>query len=302
MQLIKVRYFQLKRDLSYWVVIIAATAFFISAAISSRSDTYSYGLAAAVFLALYSYHTNRKDLNFVTNYFEKPVQEMCLNYNLLSLPVSAGMCYSGVWFPALILHLGVSLIVFLKFKTSGLKLLFLNKYIPAAQFEWISGVRKNFYLIALLFAVCLFFSPVKFFGTVSLFLLNSIFLGFYSSFEPLLLLNPANLNEEEFLKSKVSFLQRIILVLSVPLLLINSILYPDIAWFNCCFIAGFLILASSSVYIKYANYKPNDDLRFHIDFLLLFASAVIPFLLPLAFFLNLSHRKKAIQNLSYYLK
>ena len=150
------------------------------------------------------------------------------------------------------------------------------------------------------FLLCLFFSPVKFFGTVSLFLLNSIFLGFYSSFEPLVMLNPEHQDVDSFLKKKAWFFSKVILVLNIPLLLINSAFHIDIAWFNACFLAGFLLLASCAVYIKYASYKPNDELRFHIDYLLLFASALIPFLLPIAFLLNSSHKKKAIQNLLHY--
>lgn len=299
-QLLKLRYLQIKRDLGYWMIPILLSVFFVSKEISGQSQLYAVWLAAVCVLFLYTYHTNRKDLTFIKHYLAHPLRDVCINYNLLTLSVSLAIASSG-WIPiAFALHLCVTVLVFIKLNFSGPPLLFIRKYLPASEFEWISGIRKNFIPLLILFLLALFLSPVKFFGPLALFLMNSIFLSFYNAFEPLSMLNPYNLPVEHFLKQKISFFIKVILILNVPLLLVNSVFHPDIIWFNLCFLIGFSMLASFSVYIKYANYQPKHDLKFHIDYLFFYAAALIPFLLPLSFFLNRSHKKKAIHNLLNY--
>lgn len=299
-QLLKLRYLQIRRDLGYWFIPILLSVFFVSKEISEQSQLYALSLGAVCILFLYVYHTNRKDLSFIKHYLAHPLRDVCINYNLLTLSVSLALALSGWIMIALCLHLFVSLLVFTKINFSGPAFLFIGKHLPSSEFEWISGIRKNFIPLLILFLLALLLSPVKFFGVVALFLMNSIFLSFYSEFEPLPMLNPNNLSAEHFLKQKISFFIKVLLVLNVPLLLVNSVFHPDIIWFNLCFLIGFSMLASFSVYIKYANYQPKHDLKFHIDYLFFYAAALIPFLLPLSFFLNISHKKKAIQNLLNY--
>jgi len=300
-QLLKLRYLQLRRDLSYWVPLIAALVFFVSKWVSEVSETYCLGLAGVSLFFLANVHLNRRDLNFLSKYFTRPVSDVFVNYNLLVLPITTGMLANGYWLIALGFQACSGLLAFLKIKTGGPKLVFIHKYIPAEHFEWIAGIRKNFFIIVPLFLIAIFLSPVKFFAVVCLFLFNSIFLSFYASFEPLVMLNPEGRSTEAFLKRKIFFLSKIILISNVPLLLTNCFFHPDIAWFNISFVVGFLLLASCTVYIKYENYRPNDELRFQIDSLFLYAAAVIPFLLPVTFYLNYTHKKKAFHNLSNYI-
>lgn len=252
-QLLKLRYLQIRRDLGYWFIPILLSVFFVSKEISEQSQLYALSLGAVCILFLYVYHTNRKDLSFIKHYLAHPLRDVCINYNLLTLSVSLALALSGWIMIALCLHLFVSLLVFTKINFSGPAFLFIGKHLPSSEFEWISGIRKNFIPLLILFLLALLLSPVKFFGVVALFLMNSIFLSFYSEFEPLPMLNPNNLSAEHFLKQKISFFIKVLLVLNVPLLLVNSVFHPDIIWFNLCFLIGFSMLASFSVYIKYAN-------------------------------------------------
>jgi hypothetical protein len=204
-KLFTLRYLQIRRDLGYWTLIIAVAAFFIAREISAGSLLYCSLLAAALVFLLYNSHLGRKDLNFIENYLGRAKQQVAINYNLLVLPVSAGMLVNKYWLPALLLHFGVSLLVFTKAPRSLPRLAFIGRLIPAQQFEWISGVRTHFYSLVLLLLLAIVLSPVKLFGVMALFLLNSIFLGFYSTFEPLPMLNSCNLPAVDFLKQKVSF-------------------------------------------------------------------------------------------------
>ncbi|WP_317898728.1 hypothetical protein [Aurantibacillus circumpalustris] len=185
-------------------------------------------------------------------------------------------------------------------KPSLPKLIFMKQFVPTSQFEWIAGLRSSFYLLMPLFILVLFFSPVKFFGPVTLFLVNSLFLGFYRYFEPLVMLNPEGLEPQEFLDRKNKFLIKMILVLNVPPLIINSFFNLDVAWFNICFLIGFTLLALCTIYMKYSDYKPNEEQPFHMDSLIVFAAVLIPFFLPISYFLNRSYKKKALLNLTNY--
>ncbi len=299
-QLLKLRYFQARRDLSYWVLIIAAAVFYVSKEVSELPALQGLYYTGLVSLLLYSYHLNRKDLNFLAKYFKNHKMQICLNYNLLVLPVTTAFALSSNWWLALLLHLLVSLTGFSGFKSGSFKLLFVSRYIPASQFEWISGVRKNFLLLCLLLVLTLILSPVKLFGLVALLLFNFVFLGFYNFFEPLLMLNPENLLPRDFLRKKISFLSNVLLCVNLPLLFINFLFNQEVLWFNIGFLFALLLLASSSVYIKYANYRPNESLRVSIDFLVLTASIFLPYLIPLGLLICFSSRKKAIANLSNY--
>lgn len=300
MQLLHLRYLQLKRDLGVWTVLIAIAAFFSSRAISDTSALYCWVFAGAVSFLLYNYHSARRDLGFIENYLGRPRLQIAINYNLLMLPVSAGMLVNGYWLQAVALHSLATGIVFTRIKQVSFTLSFISRMIPAQHFEWIAGIRTHFISIALLLLLAVFLSPVKLFGVAALFLLNSIFLGFFNYFEPLCMLNPSHLPAAEFLNRKVAFFSRIILTINLPLLVVNTAFHPEIAWFNLCFLIGFQLFAACVVHIKYANYRPNEQLGLHADQLVLFAALFIPYLLPICIFIYFSSRKKALHHLSHY--
>jgi hypothetical protein len=296
-QLLKLQYHHLKRDLGIWFIVLSVGAFFISQFIAAISQQHCLGVLGSALFLIYTYHVNRKDLNFVHRYLKDPKQQLAIGYNLLLLPVTLALVFNGYYFHVLAGHALVSSFSFFNIQISSTKLFFISKYIPAAQFEWISGIRKNFYLLIILFLLALILSPVKLFGIVPLLLINSVFLGFYNYFEPLVMLNPENLSPETFLTRKINFFRNVLFTANGPVLLINSILNPESAWFNVFFLFAFLIFASCSVYIKYSKYEPNGSLTASIDFLILFASLFFPYLIPLSIIIYFSSRKKAVERL-----
>ena len=151
-----------------------------------------------------------------------------------------------------------------------------------------------------LLIMALILSPVKLFGLVPLFILNMIVGGFFTTFEPLIMLNPRALAPRQFLKTKVTFSLSAVAFINAPLLAINSIFNNDALWFNVTFLFSFLLITACSVYIKYAGYEPNASLRFHVDFLFLYASVFLPYLLPLSVVIYFSNKRKAITNLSQF--
>jgi hypothetical protein len=300
MQLLRLRYFQFKRDLGYWVPLIAAAASYISYGVAGLSGNHSLGLTAIVLAAFYGYQFNRNDHAFIQHYLDRPRQQILLNYNLLVLPVSLTLLAERWWPHTLLMHAGVTAISQLQPKIGGQRLLFIRRLVPAEQFEWISGLRKNFYVILGLYALALVLSPVKLFGLVALFLLNSMFLSFYGFCEPLMMLNPNHLNPGEFMDRKVNYSIKMLLLTNGPLVVVNALLHPESAWFGLCFFFAFVLLTACSVYIKYGHYRPNEPQGFHADFLVLFGSILVPWLLPLSIYLYYSNRRKAVANLSTY--
>jgi hypothetical protein len=297
MQLLRLRYYQLKRDLGFWVPVIAIAAFYLYYEVGSRSRQHSIGFSLAAIAALYTYQFNRRDLAFVKHYLERPVLQILINYTLLMLPLSAALTLSGNWDHALLLHALAAIVSLLRPKAGGLQLGFISRLVPAEQFEWISGLRKNFYVILPLLLTAIVLSPVKFFCLVALFLLNTIVLGFYGIYEPRHMLNPRNLEPTEFIDRKVNYSIKMLLLTNGPLLLVNALFYPESAWFSVCFLFGFVLLTACAVNIKYTHYRPNELQGFHADFLILYGSILLPYLLPLAIYLYYSNRKKAVANL-----
>ncbi len=301
MQLLKIRYYQLKRDLSYWVFIIAIILFFATKLISSQSLQYSWGLTGCVLALLYLFHVSRKDTVFVINYLKTGTWQMALNYSLTLIPISLGFLITSTSLCALTLQLGAIGIAFLKPSITSLRIKTFTSFIPSQHFEWIGGVRKQFYLLLLLALLSCILSPVKLFATVGLFLLNTSLLSFYVLHEPLLMLNPKRLSVTDFLKEKIQFVIKVIAILNIPILVVNSFFQPDVWVFNLVFLLGFFALATATIHIKYADYTPNETIGFKIDYLILYAGIFLPYFLPIGIFVLFSNRKKAIANLNYYL-
>lgn len=301
MQLLKIRYLQARRDLGYWVIIIAAAVSYLSYSFVSDDKQRNFTLLAIAFIAVAGFQNSRRDLNFITRYFGRTWLQTSLNYHLTVLPLSLGFILKGEWLYVLVLHASISFLPFMKIKGNSPKLNFIHSFIPKQQFEWLSGIRSNFPFLIILSIAVLFFSPVKLFAIAALFVFNGILISFYGFFEPRLMLNPEQVSIKKFISTKVNFFVKVILILNTPILIINAFFNPEVIYFNLFFLFGFVLLAATSVYIKYAAYKPNETLGFNMDYLILIISIILPYLLPISVFIYFSTRKKAYQNLLNYL-
>jgi hypothetical protein len=302
MQLLKLRCYQIKRDLGYWVFIFSIGAFLLAKEIGSSSKQNAFIFIGLIWLILYSNYSNRKDLNFLRQYFTNYKLQICVNYNLIVLPISLGFLFTTNWQFALLLHIIASFTVLITFKYKSPKLFFITNLISSNHFEWISGIRKHYVLLILTMIIALLLSPVLLFGIVALFGFNTILIGFYNQFEPRSMLNSYNFSTKDFLLNKIRFIQKSFFLLNAPILFINSIFNPNIIWFNIGILLAFLLIAACSVYIKYSYYQPNEYFTYKIEFLFLYASVIFPYLLPLSFITYYTTKRKAILNLSNYLE
>ncbi len=300
MQLLQLRFYQIKRDLGLWFLFIIVTGLYFAFTFSEDQPLRGMALSGVLIVGIYSHHSNRRDLHFLKFYFHRPFLQVALNYQLLIVPVSVAFVFHQQWMNLLILHVAVGAVAFVRPRATTRGLLFISRFIPPEQFEWISGLRRHFYSVLVLFLISGLFSPVKLFGLMALFLLNSVLLSFYTISEPLSMLNPDFLAPKDFLRKKIRFLTRLTLLINAPLLFINSVFHPESAWFCVGFLVGTFLLCSTTVYIKYATYSPKEASTSSIDQLILFAGLLIPYLLPLSVYLFYSNRRKAIQLLQHY--
>lgn len=300
-QLLNIRYFQIRRDLGYWVPIIVIAMAFLSWHIARLHVDYPYYIAGVTVFLVYTYHTRRRDTVFTDTYFLNSRVQMLINYQLSILPVSIGLGIHQYWLPILLMHCVLFFVPF----TNTFKVNFAFKkvtgFIPASQFEWIAIIRKQFGVLLILLLIALVLSPVKLFSLVALLLLNTSLLNAHTLHEPLYMLNPERLHIQEFLNKKIWFTCKLVLVVNVPILIVNSLFQKDMMGFNAFFLVAFLIMAITMVYLKYADYTPNEIMGFKAEYIILTLGIFLPYALPLGVIILFNQRKKAIQNLNYYL-
>ena len=115
MQLLKLRFFPIKRDLSYWVFILSTALFFIAKEIANSSATNTLILIGIVWLILYNNFGSRKDLNFFSKNVVNYKLQIAINYNILILPISFSFLCTVNWYFILLLHLLIFSIVVINF-------------------------------------------------------------------------------------------------------------------------------------------------------------------------------------------
>ena len=138
---------------------------------------------------------------------------------------------------------------------------------------------------------------MKLFPLVGLFIINSVFSGFYSEFEPRYMLNPHNKPLRELLSEKIRYSVKIVIFTNLPVLTINSMFQQDMVTANVLYLFGFVILITGMIYLKYAGYEPCEQLRAGADSMFLALSVIVPYLIPLGIVISMNAKRKALVNL-----
>ncbi|MFC5271676.1 hypothetical protein [Adhaeribacter terreus] len=253
---------------------------------------------AASFVQLY-----RPDKNFVYLHLAKPHQAIFLEYAVISLPFILPVLFSPNWFCLFIFLAGLFPITYIRTTVSTqTRFIFIGKIFPANTFEWIAGFRKNFPLLILIYALALAFCWVKVLPLALLWLFFGIVLNFYQQAEPLQLLRTITGNPKDLLRKKIMQMVKLLLLLSLPVILLQTIFHP---WLGLAALA-FLLLQSCvlafAIFLKYSTYEPNKTLNSNM-LLVSFAqiSVVIPFFILLPLALIFRQYRRALQNLTHYL-
>jgi hypothetical protein len=302
LQLIRIRYYQIRNDLGFLFFVIAALIAALSYFFFDNTDNKPYYILAIVLFALLRFHTTRKDFTYVLKHLDHPIRQLTIEYQLFLLPFSIPSLFTRTWYFFFIIHAAGFLMPFVKLKASSV-ILFpkISTYIPPAQFEWISGIRKNGVGILIFLLIALVLSSVKLFPLAALCLINLSIMGFYTEGESRQMLTANNYSPQEIMLSKIRFSLKIMLLINLPVLLINSVFNPDFIFINGMFLLYSGLVMVFAVACKYNAYKPDTNLdSISIQFAFAFMVVIYPQFIILTFLLTTYYYRQAIKNLSRY--
>jgi hypothetical protein len=246
---------------------------------------------------------NRKDKEFIYSHLENPHWQLFTEYAALTLPFFITAIFTKSWFYFL-LELGVLFCIpFLHIAVRSKAILKnMSRVIPAEQFEWIAGLRKNVILITTLYLLAAAFCWFRILPLFLLWFLTTVLLSFYSECESLQVLRESGRPAGKFLLLKLYAHCKYILLLFTPLIVVNTLCNPEFLLINLLFIPVQVALLSFAILLKYSLYTPNKMESGNSVLLTSIAVLVsLPYFLPLPIILSFIYFYKAKRNLNYYL-
>ena len=307
--LLKVRLIQLRRLVSglgifytlFFLVLLAGLLLVINR--QFQEPTGALLVIAAIAGLVFTMHRNRSDSAFILKHFPSPQRQLFTEYLVFTLPVALPAFLSPNWYFIFLLWAALGLIARLKTDIKQrTRWPEIARVIGVQNFEWISGIRQAFPFLAVLLALALATSWLKVVPLVFLWLFTVTVASFYQQCEPLSMLLAQGRTSKKLLLTKLTAHGRLLLIFSGPVLLINAVFNPELAWVNGVFLLLQLALLSFAILLKYSTYSPKANLRAN-SLLLSIASVgiLIPFMLPLPLVMSLRNYGKAVRNLNRFL-
>lgn len=307
--LLKIRFLQFRRELKglgWWhKVLFTAMLFALISVIHQAYKQfpgcfYALGFLWAGALAAQFF---RPDKQFLFLHLAKPKQALFLEYFGLSLPLILPALLTQHWYCLLLFPAGLFPITFIKTSISvKTRFVFLGQILPPTAFEWIAGFRQNLWLLIPVYFLALAFCWVKILPIALLWLLFGLLLGVYQVTEPILLLRAIAQDPNAIINHKIREMGKLLLILSLPVLLLQTIFYPWLGLAGLAFLVLQFCVLTFAILLKYSAYQPNQAQ--HSNMLLLaFAqlSVVLPFFLLLPLVLVFRQYRRATFNLQLYL-
>ena len=264
---------------------------------------YEYAIPGMALLVVFIIHRNRKDYFFLSKMSNPPVWVFFVEYFVFSVPLLVLMSVFGLHIQALMYLVLLSAICLIKPLPKGTKTKYgaWVKHIPAAMFEWRSGIRVN--LPAILFFYGLGIAGIYsiWLSVASIILLSLTFAAFYGANESQKILAASEQSADVFLQCKIGQHTKYWVLFLLPLLLVASAHYQYWTFILAAFAAA-LNLLIFAILAKYAYYRPASTgvlSQFVVSMAWLF-SVILP-LSILVFLTNIVLYFKAKNNLNYYL-
>jgi hypothetical protein len=245
----------------------------------------------------------RPDKDFVYLHIRRPARAIFLEYAAFSLPFIQPVLFSPNWYCFPVYFLGLWGISFIrKSFRAQTRFVFLSRLFPATAFEWISGFRQALPVFILVYLAAIVFCWVKALPLFLLWVLNLLFVSFYQECEPLNLLRAFANSPEKLLRKKLLLHGKILLWLNLPVLALQAVFHPAIGLAGIIFLMLQLITLAFTIFLKYATYQPNMEVKSNTLLVSLAQMGVIfPFLLPLPLVMCFRYYKRAKLNLILYL-
>ncbi|MBL7700864.1 MAG: hypothetical protein JNM14_01330 [Ferruginibacter sp.] len=306
--LLYIRSKQIKREadglgLSLIIFIAIAVALSFIAWFQYKNNRQGWFVAAVLAIICFAIQYNRKDKQFIYKQLDKPQLQIFLEYLFLTLPFSITSLVTKNWYCFPLLLLALAGISFLKFQYKH-KAVFTNLslLIPASNFEWISGIRKQFIAFTILYLVALGFCWVRILPLFLLWFLTIIVCSFFLENEPVHILREGNKPAGKFLLDKIKVNIKYILILYSLPVIINALFVREFLMITLLFIPVQIALVCFAINLKYSTYKPQtNQLGNNVAFSIIAILSALPYFLPVLIVLAMIYFYKAGKNLKTYL-
>lgn len=308
--LLKLRLIQLLREIksigAVYSILIGCVLCIVGYAVYKQYQQagHAWYVSGFIMLSILQIQLFRPDKDFIRKHISRPGFNMFLEYAIFSLPFACLSLFTKQWFHFPLLLLSYCIIATIRWTAKKRTALpQLARIIPASNFEWISGIRKQYALLFFLLLLAILTCWVKFAPLIFLWLFTIAVMSFYQESEPLdILLASGKKSGRAFLYAKVKAHTRLLLSVLLPVLIINSCIHPELAWVNLVFVLMQLSLLLFAILLKYSMYEPNQALTGNNVILSVVSiGSALPFLLPLPWLMSVRSYGKAINNLNQYL-
>jgi hypothetical protein len=304
--LVKIRIKQLFRILKDLGFIRSIVVFFIiSLGILALIDTiksekYQGYVIAGYCIMLFSIQIRRKDKSFIFRHLNQPNIKIFMEYFIFSLPI---LIVQIIFNP----FVSILLIIFLfllSFFNLSRKRSTINSYlirkIPHKNFEWISGIRKNYYLLLFTYLISILTSFTVFSTPICVTVITIIIMGFFDECEPRQFVEFLNLPPAKFLYNKFLSSIHIYLLIIIPLLICYTLFNLNLWYISLFLLLNSIITLIYSISIKYSafsiirdSYMNNPVLKGLGAVNLILPFALLPLIIVMIVYLNI----KSLNNL-----
>jgi hypothetical protein len=306
--LVKVRMNQLRRQMNalglfYGFIVftfLSVLIFYIYVSYSQKEKSlFAFSLTL---LALLSIQISRKDKQFVYTQLENPGENIFYEYLLFTLPFTLPCLFTMHWFYFPVLILSIYFIAKLRMNIKQTtRVPHLSKIISPHNFEWLSGLRKNFIGISVFLILSLMISWIRIAPLIFLWLIMTAIISFYQECESLQILFASSGSTKRLLKNKMISHSKLVLIIFIPILIVNSIFNPEMILINVAFLFIQITILIFAILLKYTTYSPNESLKGNTILLSSVSiGALIPFLLPIPIIMCFRNYGKAVRNLKSY--
>lgn len=260
-------------------------------------------ISAAYLASIFIMHIKRADEQFLKVNIANYRAILFFEYLLLAMPLLICLIYFQFFELASVTLIGLAAITFLgfAFQKKGLNNRII-KAIPDEAFEWKAGIRKYFIFGIIVWLTGMFTSGFVGSAPIAILVLSLMVANFYESGEPLTILLSSELNPKQFLFRKILIVQAICSVVLLPLIIAFFIFHAELWYIPVIEFVLISFFLWYSILLKYAFYKPNQQLIAGQIFTAIGAmSLFLPFLIPLVWILSVRFYFKSIANLNTYL-
>lgn len=307
--LIKIRFLQVGREIQYLglframvllvIVLLLAAMLFLQTA----SLTGAVYASAVVLLLIFLLHSKRKDKQFLRMASGYHKWVIFAEYILGSLLLTVPLLIHGFWLVALAFVLLTGMIIQADISTGNFVYAgWLLRRIPDDCFEWKSGLRKQFVLLAIIWISGVLLSFYLAAVPVAMFFSGLIFMSFFENGEPYQMVIAFEMSPGRFLWHKIKWQLALVTIFFVPLAAAFMVFFLKLWYVPLIILAAFYLLLIYTVVVKYAFYEPDSRSYAAQVFVAIgIFGMIIPVFAPLVLFLAIWFYQKSLKKLKFYL-